>query len=412
MLGGLASGGCGAGGAETALAQSEIEARVASVRTYFDNRRFRYEIVATTTTDSGQRIDWIRPETQTADGVIATPPSAGIVAAPRGVSPRTQGLATPPADAERHEEVARSELASQPHARGPAGSVPIVWFDVDSYLALFDVPPSDPSSVITSLEGPTPDANDRYYAAWQQTTESCFGAAGWINVWDTEDPIGRDTSIAQVAVIGGEPMQAIEAGKIEASWLNGDERAYFFTYFRTAGGATGDAVGGYNTMVDGWVQVSDVVFPGMSLQPWVSEAGGRQGNLDVEVRLHEGNWWVAVGGAWAGYYRGELFTSDGIANAATRVAWYGEVFAASAPEATDTDMGSGAHAGEGFGGAAYFRNVRSYWSPDASWWWETGAVLTTDDGCYDRAGPFVSAEDGWRNWFFYGGPGAEADHCE
>ena len=45
-------------------------------------------------------------------------------------------------------------------------------------------------------------------------------------------------------------MQAIEAGKIELNTLNGNSGSYFFTFYRTNGGATGDWVGGYNESIE------------------------------------------------------------------------------------------------------------------------------------------------------------------
>jgi|GEM_PF-4480147 len=72
--------------------------------------------------------------------------------------------------------------------------------------------------------------------------------------------------------------------------------------FRTNGGDSGDWVGGYNQSVDGWIQVSSRVSPGMSLSGWSSSRGGSQYSVDVTVRLWNGNWWVRVDGEWAGYY--------------------------------------------------------------------------------------------------------------
>ena len=90
-------------------------------------------------------------------------------------------------------------------------------------------------------------------------------------------------------------MQAIEAGKIEFPGVNRG-RPYFFTYFRTAGGAQGDWIGGYHNAVEGWIQVSPTVAPGMSLAAWESTENGDQYSLDVKVRLWQGNWWVWAAG--------------------------------------------------------------------------------------------------------------------
>lgn len=113
----------------------------------------------------------------------------------------------------------------------------------------------------------------------------------------------------------------------------------------------------------------------MSLLGWPSDRGRSQYAVDVTVRLWNGNWWVRVDGEWAGYYpyckggdarpcdEGTLFSNSGIRDEADRLDWYGEVFDRSAPDATSTNMGSGQYASEGFGRAAYFRNLTYYWEP-------------------------------------------------
>ncbi|MEJ2446250.1 MAG: neprosin family prolyl endopeptidase, partial [Exilibacterium sp.] len=268
----------------------------------------------------------------------------------------------------------------------------------------------------------SPASNDRYYAVWHRYADN-YGSLGRINIWNTAGPVNAETSIAQVAVIRGTPMQAIEAGNIEYSWLASSNRPTFFTYFRTNGSASGDWVAGYNNLVDGWIQVSGSVAPGMSLIPWESTTNGSQYSLDVEVRLWQGNWWVRAAGEWAGYYpyckggdappcdQGTLFSASGIRDKAYRLDWYGEVYDSSAPAATSTDMGSGAFANQRWGRAAYFRNLLYMWSDRNAWWWNSGSISTTDSACYSADGPYYSSDPNYRNWFYYGGPGKEAAGC-
>ena len=52
-----------------------------------------------------------------------------------------------------------------------------------------------------------------------------------MNIWDAAGPNSGETSIAQTAVIRGNPMQAIEAGKIELNSLNGDDRPHSLPTF-------------------------------------------------------------------------------------------------------------------------------------------------------------------------------------
>jgi hypothetical protein len=74
-------------------------------------------------------------------------------------------------------------------------------------------------------------------------------------------------------------------------------------------------------------------------------------------------------------------------------------------------MGSGAFANQRWSRAAYFRNLLYTWSPTQAWWWNSGSIYTTDSACYSADGPFYSSDPNWRNWFYYGGPGAEAAGC-
>lgn len=412
------------------LSSAEYAKRRSRIIEFFSQRReqMRPNVVATTQTKSGQTIDWIRPESQVPGGKLATPPSEDF----DEVRQPKSDLDNPYLDTElpkalqetlRPDETAQTELQIDRSALGPKGTVPVVRFDVESYLKEHPTYlPKDPIEILTKVPPPAPASNDRYYAVWQRFGD-VFGSIGRINIWNTTGPVGGETSIAQVAVIRGTPMQAIEAGKIEHSAFAPSKRPVFFTYFRTNGGASGDWVGGYNALVDGWIQVSSSVAPGLSLVPWESQTDGSQFSLDVEVRLWEGNWWVKAAGEWAGYYpyckgggarpcaQGTLFSDVGIRDKANRLDWYGEIFDESAPAATSTDMGSGAFANQRWRKAAYFRNLLFTWAPTKAWWWNAGSISTTDSSCYSADGPYYSSDPNWRNWFYYGGPGKEAAGC-
>ncbi|MDJ0625155.1 MAG: neprosin family prolyl endopeptidase [Candidatus Caenarcaniphilales bacterium] len=410
------------------ISQREYEIRKERIIKFFEKRRKRYEVVTTTKTKSGQIVDWIKPERQTPDGKLEKAP-------PRNLPEITKSkdevenpyLETKLPDRLKEvlgkDEVARTELQLDQSVLGPKGTVPIVRFDLDSYLkANPNYLPKDPMEIFSKVPPPAPASNDRYYAVWQRFGD-VYGGIGRINIWNTTGPVGNETSIAQVAIIRGSPMQAIEAGKIEHASFAPSKRPTLFTYFRTNGSARGDWVAGYNALVDGWIQVSRTVAPGMSLVPWESSTNGPQYSLDVEVRLWQGNWWVRAAGEWAGYYpyckggdappcdEGTLFSAAGIRDKANRSDWYGEVFDSSAPAATSTDMGSGAFANQRWRRAAYFRNILYTWSPTQAWWWGSGSISATDSACYSGDGPYYSSDPNWRNWFYYGGPGKEAAGC-
>ena len=402
------------------ITEEELQERRERIRQYFEEKQSQRDIVATTVTESGQIIDWIYPESQTTDGVISQPPEEEAKFAQPDDSPQIDETTT---ENLAEDLPVQTELQNQRSAQGPEGTVPIVRFDVEAYLESVEVPPEDPEDVLTKMPPPDPASNDRYYVPWQRFGEF-YGSAGRINIWDTAGPVNNETSIAQVAVIRGTPMQAIEAGKIELQSLNGNLQPHFFTYYRTNGSASGDWAGGYNTLVNGWIQYSPHVSPGMTIGAWTSQENGLQYSLDVEVRIHEGNWWVWAAGEWAGYYPqcrggdappcddGNLFSTNGLREIASRLDWYGEVYDSSAPAATSTDMGSGDFAEDWWEHAAYFRNVTFFWEPATYWWWDSGSISPTDPACYNVDGPYHNSDPAWRNWFFYGGPGNEAESCE
>ncbi len=399
----------------------ERQRRSERIRAYFQDRTNQKTVVATTRTESGQIIDWIRPESQLPAGQKLGPaPQLGRVKTPLQYTTRISTFGKSPSSGDRS---AKTEVQAQPRTRGPKGTVPVVRFDLETYLKNERDLPEKPEDVLKKIPPPSPDANQRYYGVWQRFN-TFFGTSGRINIWDVPGPNPGETSIAQTAVIRGNPMQSIEAGKIELNSLNGDDLPHFFTYFRTNGQASGDWVGGYNTLVKGWIQVSSSVAPGMSLVNWDSTVNGNQYSLDLEVRLWNGNWWIRAAGEWAGYYPvcnggggfspcsgATLFSDAGIRDKADRLDWYGEVFDSSAPKPTTTNLGSGRFASEGWARSAYFRNLTFYWQPATYWWWDSGTPSATDPACYSVSGPLYSQADAWHNWFYYGGPGKGAKGC-
>ena len=405
----------------SAISDEEIRIRQDRIRAFFEERLAQFNVVATTETESGQIIDWIRPESQTPDGFIAAPPDVGFDLEP---GPDDAGVDLPETEAPPDAgEPAFTELQLQPAAAGPEGTVPIVRFDVEAYLESVEIPPEDPNDVLLKAPPPAPASNDRYYAYWQRNAKN-YGTAGFVNVWDTTGPVGNETSIAQMAVIRGTPMQAIEVGKIENQSLNGNLQPHLFVYLRTNGSDQGDWKGGYNTLNKGWIQYGSKVTPGISIVNYSSVEGGSQYNFDIDVRYHDGNWWVKAFGEWAGYYPycrggdatpcddGTLFRSSGLRDEADRLDWFGEIYDSSAPNATSTDMGSGDFAADGWGQAAWFRNLIYWWEPSVGWWWSGGSLVATDAACYSVSGPFYhSTDDNYHNWYYYGGPGKEASGC-
>jgi Neprosin len=161
-----------------------------------------------------------------------------------------------------------------------------------------------------------------------------------------------------------------------------------FVYYTTAGyGGGADFLRGYNDDVDGWVQHSDTIFPGAFI-PQTSVFEGAQHEIKIMAQLVDGNWWVYVNGEPIGYYPGELFDTTGLREKADSIAWYGEVTDFNDGITTPTDMGSGAFAHEGWGRAAYMRNLQFR---------DLATVLAA--GYNPAGGAYASGEEGWWNTF-------------
>jgi Neprosin len=427
----------------------ERQARQQDLAEYLLKCKRRLDILgiqATTPTSSGQIIYWIRPESQVQGGVLAKPPPIPIELPlplpPPAAGERRQPLRSGSSSPQASDLAVMTELQAASATLGPEGTVPIVCPPLERILATTEFLPIDPAKLLTklppqyradgSIKGS--ESNRRYYVASYRyrPSEVSFGTSGWINTWDTKGPENNETSIAQTAVIRGDPMQAIEAGKIELDLLNGDTRPHFFTFYRTYAEAEGDWIGGYNAINAGWIQVGRRVAPGMLLLG-ESKREGPQYSLRVEVRLWKGNWWVWAAGEWAGYYpyckggditggdtpqcaERTLFSECGIRDKAEYIGWFGEVFDSTAPDAaTSTDMGSGEFAKKknNWQRTAYFRNLTFFWKEDTYYWWDgSDEVRATDDACYNFEGPFTNHHNPhFQNYFFYGGPGKEAPAC-
>lgn len=385
---------------------AEIARRKDKIRNHFKKVVDDMPKEKTTVTRSGKVIDWVRPESQIQGGQLSSPPSAPTV----------------PANTE--DQSAKSELLDDPQVRGPAGSVPVVRFDVESYLQSVEIPPASPEEMFAKMPPPAPASNNRYYVSWQRTG-TWFGAGAAFNVWNAPGLSTGEDNIAQLAVFtrSGTVGQSVEAGKIQMQSLNGDAVPHLFVYYTTNNwGSSGDWRGGYNRLQQGFIQVGTNYSPGIALTP-TSTRDGSQYSIYIEVRPNSnGDWWVWVGNEWMGYYprcksqdctQGTLFSNPGLRDSANTYDFYGEIFDASAPASTFTDMGSGSFASEGWGRAAYIRSMRRFIALSTYEWLTSsvGALGTTDANCYSSNGPFFNGGTGWENYYYYGGPGRDAAAC-
>ena len=242
----------------------------------------------------------------------------------------------------------------------------------------------------------------------------------WVNVWDPYVQTGDDHSIMQCGLqrIDNPQLQSLEGGWTVDNSLNGDWIPHLFTYYTTNGYTQdGDNIGGYNTDVDGWVQVSNSVYPGIAFASPYSSRGGTQYGfwLRYQMGADHGNWWLwfqgSGAGTWVGYYPCWLFFgAPGAAEFITLgykaewVGFWGEVYSAlSNPKQSTTQMGSGQKAEAGWKQACYQKNLVYFPKPGGgSHVNQNGSTSAEDPSKYDING-FMNSGSDWDSYFYAGG---------
>jgi Neprosin len=387
-------------------------------------RQSALKIVKTTTTPSGQTLDWVPIDSQVPGGKIATPPSAAMSGRP--VHPH------------RRVQPARFELDESRVEHGPPGTVPILRPNITHFprtLTLEQHLASTKKGGLFVNRGARLRAapNDPNPAGYFHCTDgqsgTFYGWDGYLNVWapaiNNPRGNGADHSILQVWLQNKKPpLQSLEGGWTVDQSLNGDTQPHIFTYYTTNGYTKdGDNVGGYNTQHKGFVQYSSagttgsVVFPGIRING-ISTLGGGQTDVSMKFQLYREpgtntlNWWVAVQGIWTGYYPATLF-DGGLGTSVTWVGSGGEVNSTlSNPELTKDQMGSGWQAAAGWTRAAFLRNLRTQSDMNGTMAENNGSG-STDAATLGGADPYTIQMDmksstTWDSYFYCGGPNPAA----
>ncbi|XP_019418632.1 PREDICTED: uncharacterized protein LOC109329423 [Lupinus angustifolius] len=242
------------------------------------------------------------------------------------------------------------------------------------------------------------------YAIVSIRGDQYHGAKTNINVWA---PITEPTefSLAQMWLVSG-TYDAKDLNTIEVGWQVYPQR-YGSYNPRLFGYWTRDAyqtTGCYNTQCPGFVQTNKRITLGAAIKP-ISSYNGKQFEIDLLVSKDPniGDWWLIYGsGIQIGYWPSSLFT--GLESHAERLQFGGEIVNSGVNEHTTTQMGSGHFAEEGFGKAAYFKNlnlVNSFneFIPIPV----TNLELIVDHpNCYNLS---LLSNNDFGTHFYYGGPG-------
>lgn len=335
-------------------------------------------------------------------------------------------LLTPPADNPFAQTRARpnqghAQATSRSNARSgpllhtcPPGSVPIplINMEVLNRYETLDAYHQQRESIAS----PQLAASPNYYHAVGEYVDlfgrGLKGMGGVFNVWNPATSM-QNHSIAQLWIVahkGTTREESVEFGLVKMPHHYSSENPHLFVYRASDHHDFVCWVNDpfYDQSECGFVQVSSSYYPNIKLAN-VSTYSGPQVELQLySFRDQLGNWWVGAGGELMGYFPYWLFTSDGLRQDATVIAAGGEVYTGYPSERPSTDMGSGAFPAEGFGRAAYIRNLEI--SND-------GQTLAdffvyrqgiTHPGCYDA---IFDSSAIWGTHVYYGGAGAEAPAC-
>ncbi|KAL5063401.1 hypothetical protein RYX36_025138 [Vicia faba] len=235
-----------------------------------------------------------------------------------------------------------------------------------------------------------------------------FGAQATFNVWSPYLESQNEFSLSQMWLVSGtfgKDLNSIEVGWHVYPRLYGDNRPRFFIYW------TADAyqsTGCHNLLCPGFVHTNKN-FPIGAELPKHSTYTGQQFSITFKISKDKntGNWLLEDGaGNLIGYWPAPLFTR--LKYHADEVHFGGEIVnAKSRGSHTSTAMGSGHFPEEGFGKAAFIRNMQVIDSDNNLISLANPTYLASNPNCYSIQG---KSSPNWGNHIYYGGPG-KSEKC-
>ncbi|XP_058763426.1 protein neprosin-like [Vicia villosa] len=235
-----------------------------------------------------------------------------------------------------------------------------------------------------------------------------FGAQATFNVWSPYVEVQTEFSLSQMWVSSGtdgEDLNSIEAGWHVYPHLYGDNRPRLFIFW------TADAyksTGCYNLACPGFVHTNQNFPIGVAL-PKFSTYKGQQFAITLKIMKDKntGNWLLVIGaGNIIGYWPTSLFSH--LKNDAEEIHFGGEIVNENSRGVhTSTAMGSGHFAEEGFGKAAYIRNMQVINSDNKLIPLENPTYVASNPNCYNIQGKYSPK---WGDHMYFGGPG-KSDKC-
>jgi hypothetical protein len=225
----------------------------------------------------------------------------------------------------------------------------------------------------------------------------------WNPVVNTGWPYNEVFSLSQHWYVGYSPTtQTAEVGWQNFPGKYGTSNSVLFIYY-TADNYQN--TGCYNLDCGAFVQTNSNVSIGAGFNNY-STPGGAQWEYSVGYYLYQGNWWLAAGGQWVGYYPGSLYNGGQMSRYAQVIDFGGE---------TDpgwyywSPMGSGWFASSGWQWAAYQRQI--VYRDSGNGGYNPSLTLSQPSpACFTGTNPTWGGSS-WQTYFFFGGPGGHLGVC-
>ncbi|XP_062227306.1 protein neprosin-like [Phragmites australis] len=272
----------------------------------------------------------------------------------------------------------------------PVGTIPILQNSKSDLKTPFSFDPMD-------------DTNKRgAEVAGCRTSGEIYGTQVSINIYEPKVYGNNDFSASWAMMTNGpnENLEAIAAGNIVWPNFLGDNFARFHIYWQV----DGMKMPCFDHLCPGFVQVNESIGLGMKLQP-VSVYNGKQYAIMVTISKDSKtkDWWLFFGDKKTpvGYWPHTLFKY--MNDHASSSLWGGHVHGPTVMSQSP-EMGSGHFAEEGFGKAAFVRDIKivnennEFVNPDT----HSSYAKSTKEACYNVA-KFGYNPDGMHVYF--GGAG-------
>jgi hypothetical protein len=242
-------------------------------------------------------------------------------------------------------------------------------------------------------------ATHRWAHAFQNVSN--VGGHSFLNLWKPAIGANQIFSLSQHWYTGGSGngLQTAEVGWQVYPQFYGNSNPVFFIYW-TADGYNN--TGCYNLTCSAFVQTNNSWAIGGAIPQPYSTLNGAQYSLEVSFYLSGGRWWLYVKGTQSanaiGYYPVSIYNNGAMAGHASGIDYGGETVGTT----SFPPMGSGQFANQGFGKAAYQRQIYYFPTAGGSAW----ANLTASQSwpnCYTAQVNNYGSP--WNESLWFGGPG-------